>query len=156
MDYCQKRPDFLKPPEIRALAGQGFDFGTHGVTHTSLPHMPPDRMRAELATSKAWLEDVLGRRVDVMTIPTGERSDALTRAAWEHDYRFLGNSVEQMNRPRALPAEINRFVVLAHHDGAAVCRMAAGDPAYIAWRRFRQALLYVPTRLLKVYDEVRT
>jgi len=155
MDYCRERADFLKPPEIRALADQGFDFGTHGVTHCSLVHMPAERMRAELDTSREWLTDVLGRPVDAMTIPTGERTDALIRTAWEVGYRFVGNSVEQMNRIGSLPAEINRFVILAHHDAADVRRIASGDPAYILWRRVRQKLLYLPTRMLRPYDEVR-
>lgn len=155
MDYCRQRADFLKPPEIRALADQGFDFGTHGVTHCSLVHMPAERMRAELDTSREWLADMLGRPVNAMTIPTGERTDAVIRTAWEVGYRFAGNSVEQMNRVGRLPAEINRFVILAHHDAAAVRRIASGDPTYILWRRVRQKLLYLPTRVLRPYDEVR-
>jgi hypothetical protein len=94
--------------------------------------MPAERMRAELSTSRQWLGEMLGRRIDSMSIPTGERTNTVVRAASDLGYRFVGNSVEEMNRPRGLPAEISGFVVLANHDAATICRIAAGHPAYIA------------------------
>lgn len=155
MNYCRERADFLKPDEIRQLASQGFDFGTHGASHQALPHMPVDRMRAELADSKRWLEDVLGGPVTSMSLPAGEGSAEVLREAWELGYRLVGNSVERLNEAGPLPRQINRFVVLAGHDAATVRRIAAGWPSYVWRRQARQVLLYLPKRLMRTYDETR-
>src|SRR6187399_70804 len=57
--YCRDREEFLKDDEIRSLAAEGFDFGTHGLTHRPLSTLRAADMKAELADSKAWLEGVL-------------------------------------------------------------------------------------------------
>src|SRR5262245_50318842 len=49
--YCRDREDFLKDDEIRSLAAEGFDLGTHGVTHRPLSTIPAAEMRSELADS---------------------------------------------------------------------------------------------------------
>jgi peptidoglycan/xylan/chitin deacetylase (PgdA/CDA1 family) len=155
MNYCRERADFLKPDEIRRLDALGFDFGTHGASHRALPHMPAAEMRRELAESKRWLEDVLGRRISSMSLPAGEGGPGVFRAAWELGYLLVGNSVERPNRPEPLPRQVNRFVVLAGHDGAAVSRIAAGSSRYVWQRQARQVLLYLPTRLMRTWDTTR-
>ena len=155
MNYCRERADFLKPDEIRALAREGFDFGTHGVTHRGLSRMPAAAMRAELQDSKVWLEDVLNDRVRGMSLPAGDGSAEVRNAAFDAGYSLVGNSVERMNCFRRLPAEINRFVVLSGYSGRLVRRIAGGSPAYGWRRRARSALLALPRRLLRTYDRTR-
>jgi peptidoglycan/xylan/chitin deacetylase (PgdA/CDA1 family) len=155
MDYCRERADFLKPDEIRSLANGGFDFGTHGVTHRALSRMPRDAMRAELRDSKAWLEDILGRRIEAMSLPAGQGGKPVREAANDMGYELVGTSVERLNRIRQLPSELDRFVVLAGYSGALVGRIAGGWPAYRAKRWLRSTLLSVPKRLLRTYDETR-
>lgn len=155
MNYCRERADFLKPDEIRRLAGEGFDFGTHGVTHRGLARMPEATMRAELRDSKTWLEDVLNDRVRALSLPAGEGSVQVRNAAFEMGYSLIGNSVERMNNFRRLPAEINRFVVLSGYSGRLVRRIAGGSLAYICRRRTRAALLALPRRILRSYNRTR-
>ena len=155
MNYCREREDFLKPDEIRRLANDAFDFGTHGVTHRALSRMPRDEMRAELRDSKAWLEDILGKPVRSMSLPAGQGNRAVIETAKELGYQLIGNSVEKMNSPEKVPAEINRFVILNGYPGELVCRIAEGSAAYRATRRIRAALLAVPKRLLRSYDATR-
>jgi peptidoglycan/xylan/chitin deacetylase (PgdA/CDA1 family) len=156
MNYCRERADFLKPEEIRQLAKEGFDFGTHGVSHRGLSRMPEAQMRAEVRESKMWLEDVLNERVRAMSLPAGEGGAPVCNAAFEAGYSLIGNSVEQMNNFRRLPAEINRFVMLSGYTGRLVCRIAGGSPAYICRRRVRKALLALPRRILRTYDRTRS
>ena len=153
--YCSDRPDFLKPDEIRNLAAEGFDFGTHGVTHRSLAHLPRAEMKQELSESKAWLENILGKRVTSMSLPAGQGDDGVYQTAYELGYEVVGNSREALNSEVTIPGALNRFVILANHDAKTVCQIAAGSSAYILKRRLRAALIYLPKRILQPYNETR-
>jgi len=155
VNYCRQREDFLKPPEIRQLANSGFDFGTHGVSHRALSRMPRDEMRAELRDSKVWLEDILGKPVKCMSLPAGQGSHAVSQTAYELGYQLIGNSVERLNRVQRIPAQVNRFVVLASYQGRLILRIAQGAPGYIWSRWLRSTLLAGPKRLLRTYDVTR-
>jgi peptidoglycan/xylan/chitin deacetylase (PgdA/CDA1 family) len=155
MGYCQEREDFLKPAQILEMARNGFDFGTHGTTHRSLAHMPRAHMKAELSESKDWLEGILGRSVTSMSLPAGQGDEAVYQTAYDLGYQLVGNSCEQTNDTISLPAAINRFVILSHHDAALVHRMASGSRAYVWQRRLRAAAIYLPKRILQPYNETR-
>lgn len=156
MNYCRDRDDFLRDDDIRALAAAGFDFGTHGVTHRALAHLPPDEMQAELRNSKTWLENVLGKTVTTMSLPAGQGSPAVLDAAFSLGYRFVGNSREAMNAALRPPCAVNRFVVLANYDATQVRALARGSFAYIWKRRVRAAALWLPKRLLRTFDVTRS
>ena len=155
MNYCRDRADFLKPTDIRHLAAAGFDFGTHGASHRALSRIPETGMLAELRDSKHWLEDILGRSVKYMSLPAGQGSKTVRRAAFNSGYQLIGNSVERLNGDISLPGEINRFVVLYGYSDALVRNIAAGSYAYIWLRRIRAALLALPKRVLRSYDKTR-
>jgi peptidoglycan/xylan/chitin deacetylase (PgdA/CDA1 family) len=123
-DYCEKRADFLNASDIRSLAEQGFDFGTHGVTHRPLRELSHAELDAELSDSRRWLEDLLGKPVDTMSLPAGQGSAEVSEAAFRAGYRLIGNSKERNNTHLVVPGHLNRFVVLAHHTGADVARFA--------------------------------
>ena len=154
-DYCQNRDDFLKENEILYLSAAGFDFGTHGVTHKALSHMPSEQMRAELHDSKLWLEDILGRTILSISLPAGQGNPEVIRAAFEIGYAFVGNSKEKLNEFQQIPYEINRFCILSNHRKETVKRIAQGSVLYIWQRNIRAALLYLPKRLLRSYDVTR-
>jgi peptidoglycan/xylan/chitin deacetylase (PgdA/CDA1 family) len=155
MDYCRQRDDFLKTAEVRELSAAGFDFGTHGASHRALSRMPREQMRAELRDSKRWLEDLLGKTVELVSLPAGQGDAEVYRAAYELGYRLVGTSRERMNEPGPLPRPVSRFVVLAGYNAPQVCRIAHGSRPYI-WRRgARAALLYLPKLLLRTYDTTR-
>jgi peptidoglycan/xylan/chitin deacetylase (PgdA/CDA1 family) len=153
--YCRERAEFLKEGEIRALAAEGFDFGTHGVTHRPLRCLPREEMRRELAGSKAWLEGVLGKPVASMSLPAGQGGRAVRREAFTLGYRLIGNSRESANGTLRIPGEVNRLVVLSSHTGSDVLRVAAALPAYVWKRRIRAAALWLPKRILRPYARTR-
>lgn len=87
------QPGSLAAGEIRALDAAGMRIGSHGVAHRRWPDLAPDALAAELADSRAALEDLLGRPVTAAGIPfgawTGGVLAALRRAgyteAWSSD-----------------------------------------------------------------------
>ncbi|MDC6457730.1 polysaccharide deacetylase family protein [Alphaproteobacteria bacterium] len=60
--------------------------GSHGLDHLSLADCNKLRLKQELAGSKSFLEDLIGKRVDFLSYPNGSFSDAVKLAAQESGY----------------------------------------------------------------------
>jgi peptidoglycan/xylan/chitin deacetylase (PgdA/CDA1 family) len=66
----------LSPEEVIRLADGGLvEIGSHTVSHPLLSYLPAGAQKDEIATSKAHLEEILGRRVIGFAYPYGNRSD---------------------------------------------------------------------------------
>jgi len=73
----------LNNSELRSLGLAGIEIGSHTVTHCRLPELDASRLQAELADSKATLEDAVGSPIDTLAYPYGawdERSEQLVKA----------------------------------------------------------------------------
>jgi peptidoglycan/xylan/chitin deacetylase (PgdA/CDA1 family) len=155
MDYCVNRADFLKPDDIRRLCAEGFDMGSHGRSHRSLGDMSITAMRAEIESSKKWLEDITGKSATAMSLPGGQGVWRARNAAFEAGFRLLCTSREAMNSVSSLPAEIARFAVLHDYDLNRIRVLLEGRASWIIWRRLRAMLLYLPKKLLRAADRTR-
>lgn len=80
-DYRQRM--HLNWDQIKELAGEGIEFGSHGAGHVDLRKLDDDALEYETAGSKKIIEDKLGRPVDYFSYPFG-RFDARVRAAVEN------------------------------------------------------------------------
>jgi peptidoglycan/xylan/chitin deacetylase (PgdA/CDA1 family) len=61
----------LSGEQLRLLAEEGMTVGSHTRTHARLPEIPPQEAQAEIAGSKAELEDLLNREVAHFAYPYG-------------------------------------------------------------------------------------
>lgn len=73
-DGEQQRP-LLSWEQIRALTSDGFEFGSHAVSHTDLTALPDEGLRLELAASRRLLEEELGRPARFFAAPFGKVND---------------------------------------------------------------------------------
>jgi peptidoglycan/xylan/chitin deacetylase (PgdA/CDA1 family) len=74
------RPNTLE--ELKALAGQGVEIGSHGLTHRSLGgDLDVSTLRDEIAGSKAQIEKAVGVPVRYFAFTFGDRS-SLSKAAF--------------------------------------------------------------------------
>lgn len=55
----------------RGLQAMGMNIGAHTVSHPILTRLSPQAARAEMADSKAQLESVLGREIELFAYPNG-------------------------------------------------------------------------------------
>jgi peptidoglycan-N-acetylglucosamine deacetylase len=108
-DYVRQRPQIA-----RAVRQAGHLLGNHTVTHPSLMWQRPSRVREELATCSAVIEDATGERVQWFRPPFGTRRPDVLRAA-----RELGLTPVMWNvtahdwdatNPSALAAKVQRIV----------------------------------------------
>jgi len=62
----------MRSDQVRALAAAGMQIGAHTVSHPILSRLDEAGARAEMASSKAELESLLGRPVTLFAYPNGK------------------------------------------------------------------------------------
>ena len=67
-DFVTGRP-CLRPQEVRELAGQGIEFGSHTVHHPRLVELGEGAIRRELVDSRHAIEDLVGRPAPLFSYP---------------------------------------------------------------------------------------
>lgn len=80
-----RRP-LARAEDLRALAGQGFEIGSHGMVHAPLTDDDPTLLRRELVESREKLEDVAQTSVSSYSYPYGARPVAAARTLVEATY----------------------------------------------------------------------
>jgi len=136
---------FLSRSELHRLNPATFLVGSHCHTHADLNRLPTDQVRAELQTSKADLESILGYEVDCVSIPEGAVDDRVRRIACDVGYNCVFTSSVQRNTRRHGPLSIGRVAVRQATTTAAVERFASGD---LSAEQLRSGVMELPRRLL--------
>jgi peptidoglycan/xylan/chitin deacetylase (PgdA/CDA1 family) len=85
-------PGYLSALQLRELSEQGFDIGSHSMTHAYLPDLAPEELRAEIQGSKARLEEITGREVKHFSCPGGRWSQSVAREAQRAGYATVATS----------------------------------------------------------------
>lgn len=87
-------PFLMTPDEVRTMAAQGHEIGSHSVTHPELPTLSLDELNAELRSSRSLLETITGQAVDDFAYPFGLYDAKVIAALGAAGYRS-GRSVEE-------------------------------------------------------------
>lgn len=88
--------------EIRGLASDGWEIGSHTCSHPHLEEVPDDRLDAELRQSKAVLEEQVGQECASIAYPYGSVDARVEGAARAAGYRGAGDIPRVLYRPRAM------------------------------------------------------
>jgi peptidoglycan/xylan/chitin deacetylase (PgdA/CDA1 family) len=97
---CIGRRGFLSRQQVRDLAERGHVIGSHSASHPfAFNALPFSEIVTEWSRSRAVLEDIVGCRIDVGSVPGGYFSPAVARAARDAGYRVLFTS-EPVTRVR--------------------------------------------------------
>lgn len=105
------RPGFLNKQQVRELAEQGFEIGSHGMTHAFLSDLDDAQLRVEIADSKAKLEEMTGRRVDHISCPGGRWDARVAQVAREAGYKSVSTSRLGANGPTTDRFRLARMAV---------------------------------------------
>jgi len=82
-------PTVMDQGEIRELLKfPGANIGSHGVTHHRFTTLSPANLAKELTESRAFLEDLSGKTVDLLSYPFGACNPSVARAAQSAGYRL--------------------------------------------------------------------
>lgn len=96
---------------LRTLAAAGHEIGSHSRTHRRIRQLADDITSAELAGSRADLENVLGAPVDSFAFPYGSHDQEVLTRVGEAGYRAACTLKRWSNPQRANPLRIGRMGV---------------------------------------------
>jgi peptidoglycan/xylan/chitin deacetylase (PgdA/CDA1 family) len=82
------RKALLTAGEVRTVEAAGIEIGSHSLTHPRLSTVDPQRLRAEVADSRAILADVLGHPVAGFCYPYGALGEREADAVAESGYGY--------------------------------------------------------------------
>jgi peptidoglycan/xylan/chitin deacetylase (PgdA/CDA1 family) len=86
------QPGYLTRDQVLALRADGFEIGSHGMTHTRLSQITPADASNELCESKRRLEELLQEPIAAFALPGGHYNDAVLELAWAAGYRRVMTS----------------------------------------------------------------
>jgi len=101
----------LDAPHIREMRKYGVSFQSHTRSHPSLPQLDDDSLRAELAGSRADLEDMLGAEVPYLAYPFGRHDERVIEFARRAGYRGAFSVRSGFNRTSVDRFRIRRLDV---------------------------------------------
>ena len=106
----------LTAKDIRLLAQQGIDIGSHSQTHRDLTAISREDLRTELIESKKSLERITGKPVRHFAYPNGSYNkyvmDEARNVGYDSAWTVESGHVTKAANPFALP----RIVITKNHD----------------------------------------
>ncbi|MBI4424836.1 MAG: polysaccharide deacetylase family protein [Elusimicrobia bacterium] len=107
-------PRHLSPAELRRLAQQpGASIGAHGFSHARLTEAGDGALEHELADSRRFLEDAIGKPVTCLSYPHGAVDRRVARAAKAAGYASGGTSRYGLNAADRDPLLLCRTEITA-------------------------------------------
>jgi len=139
---AERKAGFLSPEEVRELAGlPGATIGSHTVSHPRLTDCDERGLKGELNSSKAFLEDLLGKEIDSISYPHGAVNRRVRDMAESAGYRIGATSRFDINKPLRDPLLLCRTDIWAGDDASIFEQKLRGDCDWYRWRHMDPAQL---------------
>lgn len=150
------RRGYLSRGQLRELAGLGFEIGSHSMTHSFLHDLPTERIEAEVAGSKAALEEITGGRVSHFSCPGGRWDKRVSRMVQEAGYESLVTSRIGVNTPQSDSFHLARVPVMRGLGIDEFARISRG--LGLGRRRAQSAVLNTAKHVLgnSIYEKIRS
>lgn len=131
----EKTPGFLSNNALRELAAlPGVTIGAHGASHIALTQCNPQQLERELTSSKAYLEDILGRPVLSMAYPYGAANQQVRTAISQAGYQLAACSYSDINQKTRDQLLLARTEVLSGDSVRVLRQKLRGDWDWYRWR----------------------
>jgi peptidoglycan/xylan/chitin deacetylase (PgdA/CDA1 family) len=103
---------YMNAKQIKQLSDNGFEIGSHGMTHSLLiaDYMNEEKVLNELQKSKQWLETVTGKPVIAYCFPAGRYNARMIELARQAGYASTCLVVRNENEKEVLPSYDRIFV----------------------------------------------
>lgn len=149
------RPGFLKPEQLRELAGDGLEIGSHGMSHAFMSDLSDQELRRELGESKARLEEMVQQPVVHFSCPGGRWDERVANIAAELGYQSVATSRLGVGHAEKDRYKLPRMAITQDTTLADFERLSRGE---LSGRdRARQQVLTVAKSLLGngIYQKAR-
>lgn len=105
-------PGFLSREQLRKLSDLGFEIGCHSMTHPYLSDLDDVGLQREIAESKVYLENVLGKPVNHFSCPGGRFDRRVEEVAKAAGYRTVATSRVHANFRSTNQYALGRIAVM--------------------------------------------
>lgn len=130
-----RKTGFLGPEDVRELAGYpGATIGSHTVSHLHLTSCDDRKLREELTDSKAYLEQLLGKEVNLLSYPYGFVDRRVRNMAEAVGYKLAGTTRMDINQANRDALLLCRTGVWAKDDLSVFEQKLRGDWDWFRWR----------------------
>jgi peptidoglycan/xylan/chitin deacetylase (PgdA/CDA1 family) len=102
-------PARLSPQEIASLHARGVEIGAHSVSHRNLALMNDTEVRAEMKTSKTYLETLCQDQIAGFAYPAGKSTEAVKEAARAGGFTYALTTARGLNRAVFDPFNLMRI-----------------------------------------------
>jgi peptidoglycan/xylan/chitin deacetylase (PgdA/CDA1 family) len=117
--------------ELRQMAAEGHEIGSHSTSHPILPSCDDDRLRQETAGSRQAIEAALGAPIESFCYPNGDHDDRVVAAVEAAGYRYAVTTLWGRVDRGASPLRLHRCDI----QGATARRSTGGlSSSRLAWR----------------------
>ena len=82
--------------QIRGLPKDLINVGSHTVSHQDLRKLGNESLRKEIVDSKKRLEEIIGQKVTMISLPYGEHDERVIEAAHGAGYRWIFSSLPRL------------------------------------------------------------
>jgi len=72
-----ENPEYMTPAQLNEFEANGFEMGSHTMTHPHLPLSSPEELKYELEESKRLIESKIGHGITSFATPYGEYNDTV-------------------------------------------------------------------------------
>ena len=143
------RSGYLDWGQIKEMQRAGMAFQSHSHEHVDLSRLPARALEYQIRESRHRLEDGLGTAVEFLAAPYGLLDRRVLDVARAQGYRAVCTS-------RAWPAfpgapTIGRIAIHRHTRPGGFRRIVTRHPVPYLLRAIREALIYLPKRVLLRY-----
>ena len=117
---------YLSWNEVRQLAAQGVEFGSHTCSHAPLPDISATEARSELEKSLEALQSNLGPNTFSLSYPYGRASETIIRLSQSLGYSCAVTTVLGQNDPDCDLFALRRIVIASDDDLPTFAARASG------------------------------
>ena len=116
--------------EVRELADNGVTIGSHTMSHASLPGLDASALRHELGDSRAQLEDLVQRPVDLLAYPYGHHDPRVRAEARASGYRAACTFLNGRFTTEVDPYQVPRLTMNGQHRARLAYHVARPAPSW--------------------------
>lgn len=99
----------LSKSQILKMSMVGMDLGTHGKTHKFLSTLSENELKAELLESKKLLEEITGKKIELLSLPGGYHGSKVKEISRKLGYKGICTSKFGLNENNTDPFELKRI-----------------------------------------------
>lgn len=152
------KPRYMSIHQIRKMAENGMEIGSHGLTHSYLVNMNKKQVQDEISNSKDRIEQLLGKPVSSFAPVGGHFYFWMVKIAQTAGYSCFASMIPGVTLQTDSFLILRRNHIQAQHNAGYVSRLIARDGGLLATNYFRYKILFFIKRSLGMrnYDRLKS